>query len=256
MKEAMYDALAPYYDDLNSEIDCEKWADFIDERILEFAPSAHKRGTLVCDLGCGTGAITLPLAARGYSMIGIDLSEEMLALAAKRASEERADVLLLRGDMCDFDLYGTVSVFTACLDAVNHLTAPHALDRMLSRVALFLEKGGLFIFDVNTKRKFETVYKNKTYAYETEHAYVVWESDYSEKSKRAYFRITLFEEQKDGSYLRSEEVRGERMYTLRTLKNAAKKHGLELLAVYDENYEKTEEKNERTDRMHLVLRRV
>lgn len=254
--EAMYDALAPYYDELNSEIDCERWADFIDRRILEFAPQFHKKGAIVCDLGCGTGAITLPLAARGYSMIGIDLSHEMLSVAAERAREAGEDILFLSADMCDFDLYGTVAVFTACLDAVNHLTEKGALDAMLSRVSLFLERGGLFIFDVNTKRKFETVYRDKTYAFETDGAFVVWESDYSEKSKRADFRITLFEQQGDGSYLRSEERRSERMYTLRTLKSAAKRHGLQLLAVYDEQFEKTEENNGETDRMHIVLSRV
>ena len=252
----MYDALAPYYDEVNRDVDCEKWASFIDERILEFAPQMHKRGTIVCDLGCGTGAITLPLAARGYSMIGIDLSEEMLSVAAQSASQAGADILFLCADMCDFELYGTVSVFTACLDAVNHLLSPKDLDRMLSRVALFLERGGLFIFDVNTKHKFETVYKDRTYAYETEDAFIVWESDYSEQARRAYFRITLFEAQKGGGYTRRECVRCERMYTLRALKNAAKRHGLELLAVYDEQYEKTGERNEECDRMHLAFRRV
>ena len=180
----------------------------------------------------------------------------MLSVAAERAREAGEDILFLSADMCDFDLYGTVAVFTACLDAVNHLTEKGALDAMLSRVSLFLERGGLFIFDVNTKRKFETVYRDKTYAFETDGAFVVWESDYSEKSKRADFRITLFEQQGDGSYLRSEERRSERMYTLRTLKSAAKRHGLQLLAVYDEQFEKTEENNGETDRMHIVLSHV
>ena len=77
-----YNAIARVYDRLNAEIDYKTWADFVERCFDKFLPS---RPELVLDLACGTGSMTLALAAKGYDMIGVDGSADMLTEAYSRA---------------------------------------------------------------------------------------------------------------------------------------------------------------------------
>ena len=103
----MYDLLAPLYDRLNGGADYLRLADYAEGQFARYFPAGVQS---VLDLACGTGRLTAELSRRGYDMIGVDLSDEMLAEARDRA--ERAglsdQILFLCQDMCDFELYGTV----------------------------------------------------------------------------------------------------------------------------------------------------
>ncbi|MGN1059684.1 MAG: class I SAM-dependent DNA methyltransferase, partial [Clostridia bacterium] len=72
-----YQGFAHLYDALTFDVDYEKIADFIRSRLQENGLTAG----LVLDLACGTGSLTLALAARGYEMLGADASQDMLAVA-------------------------------------------------------------------------------------------------------------------------------------------------------------------------------
>lgn len=74
-----YTALAEYYDRLMSDVRYDEWASFYE---MVFHKYCTEQPTLVLDLGCGTGRLTCELSGRGYDMIGVDLSEDMLAQAA------------------------------------------------------------------------------------------------------------------------------------------------------------------------------
>lgn len=245
----IYDLLAPFYDAINSELDYDSWADFI-EKII----SREYKGTpeLVLDLGCGTGSMTLELAARGYDMTGIDYSPEMLDVARRRAEEQGADVLWLCQDMRSFELYGTVDVAVCCLDSLNHLTSPADLDKFLSLVHNYLAPDGLFIFDVNGKYKFENVYSDRTYAMEEDGAVCLWQNSYNPRTRLCDFYITLFSECEDGRYERYDEEQTERMYTLRELKNHLKKASLDFIGAYsDFNLAPADDSSER---VYIVAR--
>ena len=130
-----YNVIASVYDKLNSDIDYGKWADFI-EKI--FDKYLAERPEIVLDLACGTGSMTAELARRGYDMIGVDGSEEMLSVASERAyvnfgeaDEYRLPILYLLQDMRSFELYGTVGAVVCCLDSINYLTGEGDLEKML-----------------------------------------------------------------------------------------------------------------------------
>lgn len=228
----IYDLLAPFYDAINAEVDYGSWADFI-EKIIE-REYKNGRPELVLDLGSGTGKMTLELARRGYDMTGVDYSPEMLGIARDEAEKEKLDILWLCQDITEFELYGTVDVTVSCLDTLNHLTKKSQLDKCLSLVHNYLIPSGLFIFDINGKGKFETVYSDNTYAMEEEGAVCVWQNGYDEKSKLCDFYITLFKEDADGRYERFDETQTERMYTVREMKSALKKSGFEIIGVYSD----------------------
>ena len=119
-----YEAIASVYDNINSDIDYSAWADFIEkcfEKFLKNKPS------LILDLACGTGRMTFELHKRGYDMIGADMSEEMLLNACDKAYDNNInDILFIKQDMRNFELYGTVGAICCCLDSVNYLTSTNA----------------------------------------------------------------------------------------------------------------------------------
>ena len=144
-----YNVLAPVYDRLNDTVDYSQWADFIERCFLKYSPDRRIRSVL--DLGCGTGSMTLELRRRGYDLTGLDISEEMLSVADSRMRDDGfTDVLFILGNMCSFELYGTVDAIVCCLDGINHLTSRDDLLACFSLVANYLEDDGLFVFDMNT----------------------------------------------------------------------------------------------------------
>ncbi len=230
----IYNLLAPIYDEVNGELDYSAWADFI-ERIIEREYTLG-RPELVLDLGCGTGRMTLELARRGYDMTGVDISEEMLDKARDSAELCGLDgkILWLCQDMREFELYGTVDVAVSCLDCINHLLTVKELNKCLSLVHNYLIPDGLFIFDVNGRRKFEEIYAQQSYVMEGEGTFCVWQNYYNEKTKLCDFYISLFSECEDGRYERYDEEQRERMYTLRTLKRSLLECGFEFVGAFSD----------------------
>ena len=230
----IYDLLAPLYNSINGDIDYGEWADFFENIIKR----EYKAGQpeLVLDLGCGTGKMTIELARRGYDMTGIDFSPEMLDVA--RCEAERAglsdQMLWLCQDMTEFELYGTVDVTVSCLDCVNHLTTVKSLEACFSLVHNYLIPNGLFIFDINGKHKFETVYADNSYVFEEEGSICIWQNSYNPKNKTCDFYITVFEECEDGRYERYDDFQREKMYTVSSVRKMLEKCGFEFIGAYSD----------------------
>ncbi len=232
--ETPYDVLAPIYDRINAELDYAAWADFIE---AQFSRYAKNKPELVLDLAAGTGSMTVELARRGYDMTAIDLSADMLAAAADRIAEEGlTGVLLLKQDMTSFELYGTVDAVVCCLDSVNHLTRKGDLEKCFSLVHNYLNPDGLFLFDVNTPCKFENIYGMNDYIIDSEEGDSVccWRNSYNEETGICDFELTVFTENADGMYSRTDTVQKERCYSAEALRHALKEAGFEVLGMFSD----------------------
>ena len=107
-----YSEFARIYDRLmHGDIDYERYAD------------------LVCDLACGTGNMTIPLAKRGYNMTGADLSADMLNIAREKSMG--LDILYLNQSITSLDLYGSMGAFLCVIDGFNYMISPAALEKAL-----------------------------------------------------------------------------------------------------------------------------
>ena len=148
-----YETLSEYYDRFTDDVGYEEWADFF-ERLFE---REGVKPSLVLDLACGTGSLTRILAQRGYDMIGADASPEMLMQALQNTLDCEPRPLLLNQRMEELDLYGAVDACLCCLDSVNYVTEPEALQTAFERVHTFLNPDGLFVFDINTPEKFARI---------------------------------------------------------------------------------------------------
>ena len=208
-----YEFLAGCYDELTYDVGYSAWADYIE---------AHFRkrglpGKTVLDLACGTGSLTRELALRGYEMIGVDRSPEMLSEAAEK-NRDAGEVppIFLCQSMDKLDLYGTIDACVCCLDSVNYVTRPADLRRAFDRVHLFLMPGGLFLFDINAPGKLRGL-DGGIFLDETEDTYCVWRADWSERRKICTYGMDLFFREEGGLWRREEEVHEERAYELEEL---------------------------------------
>lgn len=113
-----YEKFAQVYDLFMDNIDYEEWADYITDHLKKYGIEDG----LVLELGCGTGTMTGLLADRGYDMIGVDNSGEMLAEAMEKRMESGQDILYLQQDMQEFELYGTVRAIVSVCDSLNYIT--------------------------------------------------------------------------------------------------------------------------------------
>lgn len=204
-----YDFLAGCYDELTYDVRYTAWANYLEKQFRR----RGLPGNTVLDLACGTGSLTQELARRGYEMIGVDRSPEMLAQAAEKNGQTDGILpIFLCQPMEKLDLYGTIDACVCCLDSVNYVTDPKKLKRAFQRVHLFLMPGGLFVFDVNTPEKLAGL-DGQVFLDETEDAYCVWRAEYSPRSRICSYYMDLFRlDRESGRWDRGEELHRERAY--------------------------------------------
>jgi SAM-dependent methyltransferase len=198
-------SIAELYDHINGNAYV-PYADFLEESFKK----ADIKVNEVLDMGCGTGGIAALLADRGYDMIALDISPEMLNIA--REKNYGKNTLLLCQDMREFELYGTVQAVYSSFDCINYLTEKGDLDRVFALVRNYLESGGVFIFDINTEYRYKNVYDGMSYVYEVEDDMAVWRSAYDESEELCEFTVDLFSEE-DGAYYRSTEIQTQKYHS-------------------------------------------
>lgn len=223
----MYGEFASIYDRLQN-IDYISFVDYYEKIFNKYSVKPE----LILDLACGTGNITIPLAEHGYDMIGVDISDEMLNIAAEKAREKNLDILFLNQDMTEFELYGTVDVIICSLDGVNYLVEDGQLERLLALVKNYLNPNGIFIFDINSEYKLRNVLNDTTSIYDEDGVYCVWDSCYDENDKVCSFNLEFFTEAENGLYKRENEYQEERAYTVDEIRNCAEKIGLKFENAY------------------------
>ena len=249
MKYSQYEILSEFYDKLNSEVDYEKWAAFLNKNLLGFSP---KKPEILLDLGCGTGSITLELAKMGYDMIGVDLSPEMLEKAQKKSVAMGQNALFICQDMRELDLYGTIDGCVCCLDGINYLANTKQLEETFSSVNLFMNDGGIFIFDVNTPYRFSEIYGNNTFTYDEKGIFCTWKNYFDKRNGKCIFDLTFFKENRDGSYTRFDERQTEKCFSDRVIRKTLEKCGFSVEKVFGGiDFSEQTDKNEK---WHYVCR--
>lgn len=225
---------------MHADINYGEWADYIENIFSEYGVNPE----LVCDLACGTGNITVPLAKRGYSMTGIDVSEDMLNVAQKKSAG--LNILYLNQNMASLDLYGTMGAFTCMIDGINYIISPKALINMFTRIkTCFLDKGGLFIFDISTRHKLQNVIGSETFVHSDENVFYTWQNRYIENKNLSDMLLTFFVKNKNG-YRRFEERHLQRAYSEEELRTLLKKAGFAAVDTYSPlTFEPPEKEEER-----------
>jgi SAM-dependent methyltransferase len=139
-----YEALAPFYDAYTDSYEHERWLAQLEAIALELGLSGHR----LLDVGCGTGKSALPLLARGYEVVGCDISPAMVERARERLSGEAVE--LLAADVRDLPSLGQFDLATCLDDTLNYLLSEEELAAAFQGLARNLRPGGLLVFDLNS----------------------------------------------------------------------------------------------------------
>lgn len=183
-----YGPLARWYDDLTGDVPYEKFDDFY----CSIFDKSHVPVRMVLDLACGTGSMTMLLAERGYEMIGVDGSADMLSVAAEKASADTNIIppLFLCQDMAELDLYGTVDAAVSCLDSIDYLP-PAQLPEVFHRLHLFIVPGGALIFDVHSPEHLREL-DGQTFVDETDDVFCLWRAEFDEDENALIYGMDIF----------------------------------------------------------------
>ncbi len=281
-----YTGFAGVYDIFMEDTPYEAWADFLSDLIEKYGiskPIREKEDTLVkegsrqkkdglealeeivseraleternlvLDLGCGTGTLTELLYAKGYDMIGVDSSEEMLLKAMEKKEKSGSEILYLCQDMRDLDLYSTVGTVVSVCDSVNYLLEDDEVESVFLLVNNYLYKGGLFIFDFNTVYKYEKVIGDTTIAENRDACSFIWENYYHGQERINEYDLTIFAREGEGGlFRRFTETHLQRGYTLDEMLGFVERAGMEVVLMLDAD---TREKpGEMSERIYIAAR--
>lgn len=249
---AGYGDFAYYYDMLTENVDYKSRCEYICNLLAE---GGVGKGILL-DLACGTGTMSMLLSDKGYDVIGVDASEDMLSVAQEKKMESGKDIMFLCQRMEELDLFGTINAAVCTLDSINHITDEETVKKVFSKVSLFMEDKGLFIFDVNTPFKHREILGNNTFVYDMEDVYCVWQNSTDKNTLLTEVSLDIFEkdtEEEDDVYYRYSEEFSERGYELSEIREWLQENKFEVLGVYEEMT--TDEVRENTQRAVFVARK-
>lgn len=212
---SIYEALAGVYDDLTSDVAYGHRADYL-ERLFQ---KSRLPVRTVLDLACGTGSMTAVLTERGYELIGVDESPDMLAVAREKAAGLKGEPpVFLNQSMPKLDLYGTVEAAVCCLDSLNYLTSPREVQRTFERLALFIAPGGILIFDINSASYLRDL-NGQVFLDETDDVYCVWRAEFEKRNRVCTYWMDIFTRREDGVWNRSVEEHRQRAYEVDELRS-------------------------------------
>jgi len=188
----------------------ERWADFANH----FAPviqslyedTLQQTDRTLLDLCCGTGQMAVHFLDAGYRVVGLDLSADMLEQARANAADyiEIRQAQFVQANAANFRIDDPVGMVMSTYDALNHLPDAAALQSCFASVRRALADGGVFVFDLNTRRGLA---RWNTITVTDDEDFLMVNRGMYDGGERAYTRITGFvRDEKSGQYDRFAET--------------------------------------------------
>ncbi len=224
-----YKNFAYVYDTFMDNIPYEEWCNYITHLFQKYnIPS----GNLV-ELGCGTATLALQLAMCGYSITGIDNSDDMLNIAADKIAGT-SNISLQLQDMRDLLLDTTYDGFYCVCDSLNYLLSPEDILDTFRCIKKYLKKDGIFLFDMKTIHFYQNCLGDQTFCDHQEECSYVWENSFFEEDCINQYDLTFFVRQDDSNlYEKFNEVHHQRGYDLEEIIDLLSLAGLEYVTAYD-----------------------
>ena len=219
-----YGPLAQWYDQLTGDVPYGEFADFYEAQFAEDGGEFK----LLLDLCCGTGTLTALMTGRGYELIGVDASFDMLMQAREKCAELETPPLFLCQDVAELDLYGTVDAAYCSLDGMNYI-APELLPELFHRLRLFIRPGGLFIFDLRSADWLRSM-DGQVYVDEQEDVLCLWRADMDEEEGLVVYGMDIFSAEGE-LWRRQSEEHIEYVHEFDTLKALLEKEGFEKITL-------------------------
>lgn len=203
-----YEDFSRVYDEVMDQTLYAQWLAFTQRHL----PSETRS---IFELACGSGALAVELSLLGYEVTGLDISEEMLALAAKKAADAGQRIDFILGDMRQLQGLGTYDAVTCYSDSLCYLADLNEVKQATAGVYEQLRAGGRFIFDVHSIHQIDDVFPDFSYHENEEDFAFLWDSFVGNAPHSIEHQLTFFIKDKDGKFIRKDELHEERTYELR-----------------------------------------
>ena len=221
-----YRNLAASYDRLTNDVDYKATVEFY----MQILAREGVNPRTVIDLACGTGSVTEILAKKGYPVLGVDMSEEMLTEAAMKTMDIEPMPRFSCQKLQNLRIPKAVDLAVCALDSLDYITDPADCAEAIRRVYKALNPGGIFIFDVNTPEKLRAM-DGQVFLDEDDDVYCVWRGEFDEETNICSYGMDLF--QRSGEvWHRSFEEHREYAYSREQLTGYLKDAGFTNIEVY------------------------
>jgi SAM-dependent methyltransferase len=140
---AQFHLYAKYYDLLYKDKDYHGEAAYVSELIRQYSPYAKS----ILNLGCGTGKHDIEFAEMGYTVTGIDLSDDMISNAKKNAATTGNKLHFEQGDIRQLNLGEKFDAVISLFHVMSYQTSNEDILSTFRTVQSHLKEGGIFIFD-------------------------------------------------------------------------------------------------------------
>lgn len=223
-----YTGFAQVYDLFMDNVPYSQWCSYICGVLKE---NGITEGP-VLDLGCGTGELTRLMAQKGYDMIGVDASVDMLGMALEKS--KGLEILYLMQQMQELELDGCVCATYSACDCLNYILEEEELLETFHRIYTVLESGGIFVFDMNTDYKYREMLGEATFAESRNEGSFIWENYYDEQTFINEYDLTLFIPEGNELYRRYTETHFQKNYSLEQVKKFLETAGFAICGIYDD----------------------
>ena len=221
-----YHALAASYDRLTNDVDYEATVEFY----MQILEREGLKPRTVLDLACGTGSVTKILAEMGFSVTGVDMSEEMLTEAFVKVQDLPNPPRFICQKLQELYVPRGVDLAVCALDSLDYITNPDDCAEAIRRTYKALNPGGIFIFDVNTPEKLRAM-DDQIFLDEDDDVYCVWRGEFDEDTNICTYAMDLFQRSGD-VWQRSYEEHCEYAYSQQQLMTYLKAAGFTRIEVY------------------------
>jgi ubiquinone/menaquinone biosynthesis C-methylase UbiE len=205
-----YSNFAYIYDDLMKDAPYDLWV----KNVQNLSQKYQKEVGTILDVACGTGSTAIPLAKEGYRVIGVDLSDDMLAVAKSKAEMEKMSVSFYQQDMRELHGFSQVDLVVIFCDSLNYLTNKDDVLQTFQHVSKLLKPGGLFLFDVHSLYKMNTIFRGQTFGSNDEELSFLWQCFEGAEEGAVEHELTFFKKKESNVYERFDELHTQRTFQI------------------------------------------
>ncbi|MFG0261852.1 MAG: class I SAM-dependent methyltransferase [Novipirellula sp. JB048] len=230
----------PQYFDMVFRDETHAEVEFFEQAFQRFRH--HQTTTRLLEPGCGSGRLVAEMAARGYELTGLDLSQPMLDYLRKRLSRRKLDARLVLGDMTEMEFPHRFDAAFCTFNTFRHLLREADAVAHLRSVAAHLQPNGLYILGFHcipldadsesTERWVATHGGTRVHL-------TVKVIDFQRRQRQETLRISIKAQTRSGKVQRIRSEFPLRLYTIAQAKTLFRKVAdeLELVAAYDFDYD-------------------
>lgn len=224
-----FTALAPHYDELMQVVPYDAWVDYV---LLLFSTVEHDARKLL-DCACGTGNVSFELARSGIDVVGADIAPDMIAVAQEKAARNGLAARFVEADLSAFELGERFDSATCLYDSLNYILDPATLQRAFERIGAHLERGGVFVFDMNSTYALTADLFTQANLDPRRALHYDWHARYDPQTRITAVEMRFSRRDEDGGVTEFRETHRERAYTLDEVGAMLAATGWELLKTYD-----------------------